>query len=146
METIDRLRTELDVLEKGGYEPSVHEPHRNLRIFRDSVSCPNVGLETKVEPCTNCFLIDFVPEEHRKKEDACHYIPLNKRGDTVASLSNTTEEVLHDTVRTWLKETIHRLTEDKTPHSREPSTSPRLLSSGDGESHCLMRRTVWQKN
>lgn len=109
-ELIDRLKLEIDVIEKGGYYPSVREPHKELRIFRDSVSCLNVGLEEKKEPCIHCFLMEFVPPEHRDKEDPCHYIPLNDAGDTVASLSaQGNREKLQDAVLQWLKTTVARL-------------------------------------
>jgi hypothetical protein len=109
-ELIDRLKLEIDVIEKGGYYPSVREPRRELRIFRDSVSCLNVGLEEKKEPCIHCFLMEFVPPEHRDKEDPCHYIPLNEAGETVASLSAQGDrERLQDAVLQWLKTTVARL-------------------------------------
>jgi hypothetical protein len=112
-EILDKLKLELDILEKGGYAPSVHKPYRMPRVFRDSVSCPNVGLEIKIEPCTHCFLMEFVPAEHCDKEDACHYIPLNARGDTLASLDRPgNEEAVQEAVRAWLKRTIARLEEE----------------------------------
>ena len=57
-EMIEKLKLELEILEKGGYAPSVREPRWMPRVFRDSVSCPNVGLEIKVEPCSHCFLME----------------------------------------------------------------------------------------
>ncbi len=109
-ELIERLKLEIQVIEKGGYYPSVREPHKELRIFRDSVSCLNVGLEEKKEPCVHCFLMEFVPPEHRDKQEPCHYIPLNERGDTVASLSaQGNHDRLQDAVLHWLKTTVARL-------------------------------------
>ena len=112
-EMIEKLKLELEILEKGGYAPSVREPHWMPRVFRDSVSCPNVGLEIKVEPCSHCFLMEFVPPEHRDRDDACHYIPLNERGETVVSLSKEGgEEAIHPALRSWLQKTIFRLAEE----------------------------------
>jgi len=126
---IEKLRRELEVLEKGGYAPSVREPHWTPRVFRDSVSCPNLGLEIKVEPCSSCSLMEFVPWEYRDKEEACHYIPLNQRGDTVASLSRQgKEEALHGALRSWLQKTIFRLAE-------EPETA--VLSVEKARDHLL---------
>jgi len=141
-EMIDKLKLELEILEKGGYEPSVHEPRRMPRIFRDSVSCPNVGLEVKIEPCSHCFLMEFVPLEHRDKEDACHYISLNARGDTVRSLDGEGKvDELQAALRSWLQKTIFRLAEEPEPTGSEEDLSfPHLLSSGDGQPHPLMRR------
>jgi hypothetical protein len=113
-EMIGKLKMELEILDKGGYAPSVHKPYRMPRVFRDSVSCPNVGLDIKIEPCTHCFLMEFVPPEHADKEDACHHIPLNARGDTVASLDRPgNESAVHEAVRGWLKRTIARLEEEE---------------------------------
>jgi hypothetical protein len=107
-EMIDKLKLEIEVIEKGGYYPSVRDPRREQRIFRDSVSCLNVGLEKKAEPCANCYLMDFVPEEYKDLEEPCHYIPLNERGDTVASLNNNRDE-LQEALLAWLRKTIARL-------------------------------------
>jgi hypothetical protein len=128
-EMIEKLKLELEILEKGGYAPSVHEPHWMPRIFRDSVSCPNVGLEIKIEPCSHCFLIEFVPPEYRNKEDACHYIPLNRRGDTVASLTRAGKvEELHTALRTWLQKSMFRLAEEaESPWSEEELQTPQVI-------------------
>jgi len=140
-EMIDKLKLELEILEKGGYEPSVHEPHRMPRVFRDSVSCPNVGLDLKIEPCTHCFLIEFVPPEHRDKDNACHYIPLNERGDTVASLDRPgREDEVHAALRAWLQKTIFRLAEQTESSWPEEPAPPHLLSPGNGQPYPLARR------
>ena len=139
-EVIDKLKLELEVLEKGGYAPSVHEPHWTPRVFRDSVSCPNLGLEIKVEPCSSCFLMEFVPSEHRDKEDACHYIPLNERGDTVASLSRQgKEEALHGALRSWLQKTMFRLAEETEPPVLFGKEAQHLLSPGERRPCLLLR-------
>lgn len=107
---IERLKLEVHVIEGGGYHPSVREPRAELRIFRDSVTCPNLGLREKVEPCTHCFLMEFVPPEHHDKDDACHYIPLNAAGDTVAALERTgNPEKTQAAVLAWLKSKIAEL-------------------------------------
>lgn len=109
-EMIDKLKLEIEVMEKGGYYPSVREPRRELRVFRDSVTCLNVGLEEKREPCENCFLTVFVPPQHLDKVEPCHYIPLNDRGDTVASLqAEGNRDRLFEAVLGWLKTTVAKL-------------------------------------
>jgi hypothetical protein len=128
-EMLEKLKSELDILDKGGYEPSAYKPYRMPRVFRDSVSCPNLGLEIKIEPCAHCFLMEFVPLEHRDKENACHYIPLNDRGDTVASLDRPgNETAVHEALRSWLLETIARLAEEEeasAPVGQSKSRYPR---------------------
>lgn len=109
-EIINWLKLEIEVIEKGGYNPSVREPRRLPRIFRDSVSCLNMGLEQKLEPCTHCFLMEFVPPARRNESDPCQHIPLNERGDTIASLdaAGRHEEAL-DALLGWLKRTVAQL-------------------------------------
>jgi hypothetical protein len=108
-EIIHKLKWELDILNMGGYAPS---QYRDARIFRDSINCPNLGLHSQVTPCSECFLNLFVPPEHRDKDTACHHIPLNERGDTVASLNRAGDnEKLQNALRTWLQKTISRLAE-----------------------------------
>jgi len=109
-EVIDWLKLEIDVIERGGYNPSVREPRKQPRIFRDSVSCLNMGLEEKLEPCVHCFLMDFVPPERQNEQEPCQHIPLNEKGDTVASLEaeGRHQEAL-DALLGWLKSTVAKL-------------------------------------
>ena len=135
-QVFDKLKQELAVLEAGGYNPSSEPPHRMPEVFRDSVSCPNVGVEFKLTPCSECFLMYFVPPEHRSKENPCHYIPLNKAGDTVASLRGRgNEEQLRAALRSWLRSTLFSLVAD--PELFEVSTEEHLLSTGDRKA-CLL--------
>lgn len=108
---IDALRLEIQVIEKGGYFPSVHDPRTTPRRFRDSVTCLNMGLGKKKYPCSSCFLIDFVPSEYKSSnDDPCHKIPLNAKGDTVDSLERESDQdKLQAAVLGWLKTTLARL-------------------------------------
>jgi hypothetical protein len=136
-ELVEKLKLELEVLEKGGYAPSVREPHRMQRVFRDSVSCPNLGTEVKVDPCSSCYLMEFVPREHRDKEDACHYIPLNERGDTTISLlQRGGQEALFSSLHSWLQETIAKL-EMETGLVPDFRKSQKILPAGE-QRPCIM--------
>jgi hypothetical protein len=109
-EILEMLRLEIEVIERGGYLPSVRDPRKELRIFRDSVSCPNLALENKVEPCVHCWLAQFIPAQHLDKEVPCHYIALNERGDTVASLLERGDaEGARTTLLGWLKRKVAEL-------------------------------------
>jgi hypothetical protein len=106
----DQLKFELGFVELGGYERSVREPRKELSIFRESPSCLNYGLEKKEHPCSECFLIDFVPPEKRAEAIPCHHIPLNDRGDTVASLEGSGDDFkVQEALRGWLHKTIAEL-------------------------------------
>lgn len=110
-EMIEQLKLEIEVIEKGGYHPSVREPRKEVRAFRDSVTCMNLGLAEKEQPCTSCFLSEFVPPDVRHGEgDLCHKIPLNERGDTVESLEREGDrDKAQAAVLAWLTKTVARL-------------------------------------
>jgi len=109
-ELIEQLKLEIQVIERGGYSPSVHQPHAELRIFRDSVSCPNLALDEKTAPCAHCWLAQFIPSEYLDKEEPCHYLPLNERGDTVASLAERgDEDSIQRELLGWLRRTVKQL-------------------------------------
>jgi hypothetical protein len=114
MEMIKQLKFEIQMIEKGGYHPSVREPHNAPEIFRDSISCLNVGLEEKEHPCSSCMLSEFAPPEVRNsKDDVCHKIPLNDKGDTVESLKAEGDpNKLQAKVLAWLKNTVAKLEQE----------------------------------
>ncbi|HYB60558.1 MAG TPA: hypothetical protein VEH50_03675 [Methylomirabilota bacterium] len=107
-ELISKLKLELAIAERGGYYPSPRDPQQSPRIFRDSISCLNAGLEKKEHPCTECFLMCFVPSEHRDEPEPCHFIPLNSQRDTVASLGPD-PDVVRGPLIAWLRRTIDDL-------------------------------------
>jgi hypothetical protein len=113
-EMIDQLKFEIEMIEKGRYLPSVREPRQDPKIFRDSITCLNVGLEEKEHPCTSCFLSEFAPLEVRNSnDDVCHKIPLNEKGDTVESLKAKDDpRKLQAAVLGWLKRTVASLEEE----------------------------------
>ena len=108
---IEQLKFEIQMIEKGRYYPSVREPRHDPEIFRDSVTCLNVGLEEKEHPCSSCFLSEFSPPELRDSQgNICHKIPLNEKGDTVESLKCEDDPYkLQATVLGWLKKTVEKL-------------------------------------
>ena len=113
-EMIEQLKFEIHMIEKGGYDASGRDPSQNAEIFRDSITCLNVGLEEKEHPCSSCFLSEFAPPEVRNSTgDICHKIPLNEKGDTVESLKAEDDpQKLQTTVLNWLKRTIAKLEEE----------------------------------
>jgi hypothetical protein len=110
-EMIEQLKFEIEMMEKGRYYPSVREPRQNQEIFRDSITCLNVGLEEKEHACSTCFLSEFAPPEVRNSNgDICHKIPLNEKGDTVESLKAEDDPYkLQATVLGWLMRTVAKL-------------------------------------
>lgn len=114
IEMIQQLKFEVEMIEKGGYHPSVREARREPEIFRDSITCLNVGLEEKEHACSSCFLSEFAPAEVRNSSgDICHQIPLNEKGDTVESLKTEGDPYkLQAAVLEWLKKTIAKLEQE----------------------------------
>jgi hypothetical protein len=110
-EMIQQLKFEIEMIEKGAYYPSVRDPQHIPEIFRDSITCLNVGLDEKQHPCTSCFLSALAPPELRNSSgDLCHQIPLNEFGDTIASLKAQDDPYkLQTTVLSWLKKTVAKL-------------------------------------
>jgi len=118
-EMIQQLKFEIEMIEKGGYYPSVREARRAPEIFRDSITCLNVGLEEKEHTCSSCFLSEFAPAEVRNSnDDICHKIPLNEKGDTVESLKTEGDPYnVQAAVLSWLKKTVAKL-EQEVPASK----------------------------
>src|ERR1700674_5477695 len=113
-EMIEQLKFEIVMMEKGRYYPSVREPRQNPEVFRDSITCLNVGLEKKEHACSSCFLSEFAPPEVRNsKDDICHKILLNEKGDTIESLKAEDDpHKLQATVLSWLKRTVEKWEEE----------------------------------
>src|ERR1700676_2853635 len=113
-EMIEQLKFEIVMMEKGRYYPSVREPRQNPEIFRDTITCLNVGLEEKEHACSSCFLSEFAPPEVRNSTgDICHKILLNEKGDTIESLKAEDDpQKLQSTVLSWLKRTVANRSEE----------------------------------
>jgi hypothetical protein len=130
LKSLETLKLELQFCEQGGYEPLVarfparasendpkipfDENKRQMRkersVFRDSPSCLNYGLSAREHPCSECWLMSFVPAEKRGEAVPCHLIPLNERGDTVASLGGSGDAPnVQKAVLDWLRRTIQQL-------------------------------------
>lgn len=105
---LDLLKTELDFIEKGGYGRDVRTPWHAKAAFRDSLSCVNYALPEKAHPCSECHLIDFVPEEKRHEVVPCHSIPLTEAGDTVETLEGN-QSVMEDVLKHWLRRKISEI-------------------------------------
>ena len=111
LETLKFLKQELAYLERGGYGGTM--PWRPVSIFLDSPSCPNRLDSECSTPCPECWLYEFVPEQFRSELNPCHFIELNKDGESVHSMTRQyTQAELEQAVRTWLKTEIRRLEQE----------------------------------
>jgi hypothetical protein len=109
-EIIDQLKLERDILKNGGYGRSVRTPWKPTRLFRDSVTCLNFNEVVKRQPCHDCLLWEWVPENHQKEDLPCHYIPLNDQGDSIASLEDAGDrEEAEKALLGWLDSVLEHL-------------------------------------
>ncbi len=108
------LAAELAFLERGGYRRVPRYPWRPNFVFEDSPTCINFADRGQQRPCTDCPLIQFVPENRRDAQFPCRHIPLTARGETVNSFYEWgTEEELETALREWLLESIKELESGK---------------------------------
>jgi hypothetical protein len=82
---LEVLKFDLEFLEQGGYGRLPRESWRARFIFEDSPTCMNFNSKDR-EPCSECLLMQFVPEEAREAQTPCIHIPLSPNGETVESL------------------------------------------------------------
>jgi hypothetical protein len=133
-EVLEMLKLEMGMVRDGGYAPSVRTPRATPTIFRDSVVCLNFGKteDETWEACERCWLVQFVPRQHRNRLLACHFIPLNEQGETLASLEaagdrERTEQVLHGWLRARLAEAEK---EEGCAHDNESSYAEQIPRAG----------------
>lgn len=108
VEIVKLLKQELTYLERGGYGGTL--PWRPVSMFLDSPSCPNRLDVERAVPCAECWLFTFVPEKYRAEMNACHFIPLNRDGETVHSMSRQyTASEVEAALKTWLEAEIRHL-------------------------------------
>ncbi len=111
---LDVLKAELEFLEKGGYRITARVPWRPQFLFQDSPTCLNFDPTHPQIPCSDCVLVQLLPEKLRDQKIACRYIPLNERGETIDSFYRSgTQEELEAAFSRWLKTTIARLEREK---------------------------------
>jgi hypothetical protein len=104
------LTEELSFLERGGYRSGPRYPWRPKFVFEDSPTCVNLRTTEDRGACTNCALMDFVPEDYRQTRFPCRHIHLTDKGETLNAFYEWgTEEELESALRNWLKQKIKEL-------------------------------------
>lgn len=105
-----KLRDELAFIERGGYREAGRLQWRPQFIFEDSPMCLNRDPTQKHVPCSECVLMQFVPEEAKQKRAPCRHIPVSEQGETIDSFYRSgTPEELEAAVIAWLNRTIRDL-------------------------------------
>jgi hypothetical protein len=109
-EVLERLKNELGSLEYGRNRRSVYMPWEDVSFFQDSVTCLNHGLEGRPHPCSECLLMDFVPEVSRNEKNPCHHIHLDEKGNTIDRLDRGYNRgSVEESVAAWLRNRIAEL-------------------------------------
>jgi hypothetical protein len=107
-EIVKLLKQELEFLKRGGYGGAL--PWRPVAMFLDSPSCPNRLDVERSTPCSQCWLFQFVPETFHPEMTACHFIALNREGESVHSMSRQyTPAEVEVALKNWLEAEIRHL-------------------------------------
>ncbi len=110
---IAQLKLERSILQDGGYGSSVRTPAKAEQLFRDSVTCLNVGQSVRRHPCSDCLLWEFVPNERLEEDIPCHHIPLTESRETIATLEDKGDrDAAQQALLAWLDRTILQLEEE----------------------------------
>jgi len=108
---LDLLKSELDVLEKGGYGRSVRTPWLPTSIFQDSPSCACFPSHTHD---SECVLMELVPPEFRSEDVPCHFIPLNETGETAAMFEEGDDQQRREeAIKNWLRARIGQIEQER---------------------------------
>jgi len=119
------LKAELHFAEMGGYRETARVPWRPQFIFQDSPTCINLDSTRPRRPCSECAIVQLVPEKFRKENIPCRHIVLNARGETIDSFYRTgTAQELEIALIAWLKGTILRLEADSATSQHETKAQP----------------------
>lgn len=124
---LEVLKFELAFLEKGGYGRSTREPWRAPLIFEDSLSCMNYDSPLLPRPCSECVLMQFVPEEARGAKVPCRHIPITPEGATVNGFYQWgSQHELEEALGKWLRSSISRIEAERAQAAKQP---PRAVSA-----------------
>ncbi len=109
---LDVLKAELTFLEGGGYSKHARFPWRPNFVFEDSPTCLKLAAKEDPPSCSECILLQFVPEDLKKLAYPCRQIPLTGAGESVAHFYECgTEKELEAALQDWLKRSIAEMEE-----------------------------------
>jgi len=113
-EVLTVLRNELAFLEKGGYRETARAAWRPQFVFQDSPTCLNFDPTQSPRSCSECLMMEFVPEPLRRRRVPCRYIPIAGAGRTIEWYYRSgTQQDLDAALAAWLRKTIAGLEEQR---------------------------------
>jgi hypothetical protein len=125
-EMLELLQFELKFVEDGGYGRSPRTSWRPPYILEDSPSCPNLGDPARIQPCSECRLINFVPRELQSESAPCRFISLNKNGQTIDYFYRCgTQLELEEALAGWLRGKIAQI-QQRLASSTDPLLEKRV--------------------
>jgi hypothetical protein len=120
------LKKELRFLEEGGYRETRRAPWRPQFIFQDSPTCLNFDPSHAPRPCSDCAVLQLVPEHLRVQKIPCRYIPIASDGRTIDWFyRNGTQQELELVFANWLKSAI-ALCEREEAERKHPGEIPEV--------------------
>ena len=120
---LEVLKFELAFLREGGYRRSPKTPWRPQYFFEDSPTCVNYDCQDNPAPCSDCVLMQLVPQKFRSSKTPCHHIPLNAASETLDSLYRYKDQnEIEETVGDWLETTIRELQQQRNTIGRSPTS------------------------
>lgn len=123
------LKSELQFLENGGYRQTARAAWRRQFMFQDSPTCLNFDPTQPQRPCSDCALLQLVPEDMRAEKIPCRHVVLNVEGYTIDTYYRLgTHEELEVAVAQWLRKTIQQL-ERKLVQRQGESCAPKRSDS-----------------
>ena len=118
---LDMLKLEESVVSAKGLRAGPHTGKPYFEPFKESLTCLNFSHECP-EPCDECWLMEFVPENYHDKALPCHQIPMDHEGETVVSLKSRGDiPRLEQTVLSWLRKKIAQLEQELGRDAGSPS-------------------------
>ena len=111
---LELLKEELAFVDQGGYGRSVRTPWLPKSAFQDSLTCINYADPNRTHPCNECYLSDFVANEHHSEDVPCHFIALNEAGETIEDLeAQGNQAKLEATLKRWMKARIKQIEDER---------------------------------
>jgi hypothetical protein len=126
---LEVLKLELEFVKNGGYRQA--SSWRPKLTFEDSPTCLNYSHPEQPRPCSECVMLQLVPEELRGERVPCRHIRINEHKETIQSLYATgTPEEIETQLAEWLMNTIQRLELERAASQSGPVNGTSKASAG----------------
>jgi len=79
-------------------------------VFEDSPCCMNYDSTANPAPCSECLLMQYVPQEKLGERIPCRHIPVTPQGDTLLELyRGGTDQDIEEAMTYWLQREIAKI-------------------------------------